>query len=287
MNQPRQETETSDSSLHDLLQQVEAMSEHFDIITRAVSESQRLATLGTLTALIAHEFNNILTPVISYAQLALNKPDDNNLSRKALEKGLSGAERAARISTALLSFAHGKQSEQDSTYLPEAIQQTLACLGRDLSKDGITLNMEVAEVHVSIEPIQLQQVLLNLIINARKALMIKGSHLSITATAQKGTCWIEVADDGPGIPPAILDSLFDPFVSAPVSSANSAKHLNSDSPAQPESQGTGLGLSLCRELINQAGGSIRVESQPDRGATFIIQLPIAEESASTHPRAAA
>lgn len=288
MEKNRQTTDARDADLQDLLLQVEAMSDHFEAITSAVNESQRLATVGTLAALLAHEFNNILTPIISYAQLALSKPDDTALARKALEKSLAGAERASKISTALLGFAHGEKGGSETCYLPDAVQSTLDCLGRDPAKDGIHLTIDVAEAHLAIDPIHLQQVLLNLIINARRALLSKGSCLSISATTHHNDCLIVVSDDGPGIPAEIADTLFQPFVSAPNHEPDPQDRASEvDTAELGEPSGTGLGLSLCKELLEQAGGSIRVESVAGRGATFYLSVPLAEDISARQPRSAA
>lgn len=248
-----------------LLAHLRRVEEQFQQIRQGLTHSHRLATLGTLTSIIAHEYNNILTPVISYAQLALANPQDVELLRKAVEKSLAGAERAAHISASLLGFAR-EHDPEPVALLPQVVEDSLACLGRHPSKDGIELVVDVPVLYLAISPLSLQQVLLNLLLNARKAMRRKGGTLTIRATAHGPRARITVADTGPGIPSAIADRLFEPFVTHATDTH--------ESPSDPK--GTGLGLCICRELVQNAGGTIEVESHPGRGATFIVTLPRAE-----------
>lgn len=254
----------------DDLAQVDRLLEHFEHleaqlqqVREGLSQSHRLATLGTIATIIAHEYNNILTPMISYAQLALANPDDAALSRKALEKALGGAERAAHISSSLLGFARDEPGQTQAD-LPQVVQESLACLGREPKRDGITLTLDVPEARVAMNPLELQQVLLNLVLNARKA-MRRGGALRITGEVNDGQVELHVADTGPGIPAGIRDRLFEPFVT----------HNVHDTPEPGEQKGTGLGLCICRDLVTRAGGTIDVTSEPGAGATFHLRLPLA------------
>src|SRR4029077_6345973 len=129
----------------------------------SLSQQNKLATLGMVTAVIAHEFNNILTPMISYTKFALSDKTDEALQQKALTKALSGAERLANISKSLLGFARGDDTTS-AAVLP-AVKETLGCLARDLTKDGISLTLVVPEtLSVAMNAGHLQQVLMNLIV---------------------------------------------------------------------------------------------------------------------------
>jgi C4-dicarboxylate-specific signal transduction histidine kinase len=243
------------------LQQLEVQLQE---VRQGLTHSHRLATLGTIASIIAHEYNNILTPMMSYAQMALAKPDDRELMKKAVEKSLAGAERAAKISASLLGFAR-EADEQQAAALPKTVQEALTCLAREPRKDGIELTLDLPEVRVAMPPLDLEQVLVNLILNARQAMKGAPGKLRISAAVQAQLVRIDVADNGPGIPAAIKDRLFEPFVTHRAEAAAA------------EGKGTGLGLSICRDLVHKAGGTIKVESQAGQGATFHIILPKADD----------
>lgn len=253
------------------LADVEQLLEHFEQlegqmqqVREALTHSHRLATLGTIASTVAHEFNNILTPMVAYCQLALAKPEDSALMRKAVEKSFQEAERASQICSALLGFSR-EHDTQHAAPLPQTIDSALACLARDPMKDGIDLAINVPAVQVAMSPLNLQQVLVNLFLNAKQA-MGRGGRLAVTGRVEESSVHIDVSDTGPGIPEQILDSLFEPFVT------------HAASPGQDDQrQGTGLGLCICRDLVRQAGGSIQVESRPGEGAAFHITVPKAED----------
>ncbi len=255
----------------DQLQQVEQLLRHFEELERQLDQvreglthSHRLATLGTIATIIAHEYNNILTPVITYAQMALASPDDHALMKKTVEKSLAGAERAAKISSSLLGFAQ-EADLAHAARVPEVVDDAVSCLGRHPSKDGIDLQIDVPDVLVAISPLNLQQVLLNLLLNARKVMRRTGGRMSVTGRATPDLVHLEVADSGPGIPEEIRDRLFEPFVT------------HRHDPTDATQRGTGLGLCICRDLVRSAGGTIGVESVPGQGATFHLTLPRAAD----------
>lgn len=255
------------ATVEQLLAHFEALESQLQQVREGLTHSHRLATLGTIASIIAHEYNNILTPMISYAQLALASPDDMPLMRKAVEKALTGAERAAKISSSLLGFAR-EADQQHAARLAKTVEDAVACMARDPKKDGIELTVSVPDVLVAISPLNLEQVLVNLMLNARQAIKRGGGCLSVTARVEGSQVKIDVADTGPGIPPHILDRLFEPFVTFREPPAE----------GQPAGgKGTGLGLCICRDLIRNAGGSITVESTPGKGATFHITLPKADD----------
>lgn len=270
-------SDTTETISQPNLDQVEQLLEHFEmleaqfqLVREGLTQSHRLATLGTLASIIAHEYNNILTPIISYAQMALANEEDTELLKKAVVKALQGAERAAKISSSLLGFSSGND-DQPNSKLQHAIGEAINCLARDPSKDGIELTIDVPDLIIMIKPIDLQQVLLNLILNARQAMRPHGGQLHISATHDHNTVFITIADTGPGIPEKICKTLFEPFVT-----------VRSSSQSEPgKAKGTGLGLCICRDLIRNAGGSISVISEPGKGATFHITLPKADDVIET------
>lgn len=241
-----------------------------DLLSRQLTESQRLATIGTIAAVIAHEFNNLLTPIVSYCQYALSSAEsdqpDMELIRKALSKAFSSSTKAGRICTSLLGLARG-HSVFGQVSVQTLVDETLLVLARDPKKDGIALRVQVEpDLHVFGDPVQLEQVLLNLLINARQAMLGKGGSLTLKASrAENGQeAKIQVIDTGPGIPDRLLPKIFQPF-------------FTTKGTAKPgEHRGTGLGLSICKEIVEHHGGRITVESTVGKGTVFTIFLPTRE-----------
>jgi C4-dicarboxylate-specific signal transduction histidine kinase len=247
-----------------LLEHFEQIENQFKQVRAGLMHSHRLATLGTIASIIAHEYNNILTPVISYGQLALASPEDQELMKKAVQKAVSGAERAASISNSLLGFAREADQEHVAD-IQEVVRDTIMCLGRDPKKDGVDLVVDVPEVKVSIPPVNLQQVLMNLVLNAMQAMKGRGrGSITITGRVDGAAVRVDVTDTGPGIPGEVSERLFEPFVT----------HSHANNPTR---KGTGLGLWICRDLIQSIGGEIEVESVQGKGTTFHLTLPVAAD----------
>jgi len=253
-----------------LLQDLERMESQLAQLEEGLMRSHRLATLGTVAATVAHEFNNLLTPMISYCQYALSQAEAGNaditLMKKALEKTQSGAEKAATICSSMLGFARDSMGEPAVCDLNDAVFEVLTCLARDPSKDGIELHVDVpVGLTVAMSPVAMQQVLMNLVLNARDAMRRTGGRLSIRAwRTEEGRVRVEVADTGCGIPAELLPEIFKPFVT----------HGHPTSTGEPdESKGTGLGLAVCHRLMEQAGGSITAQSTPGTRTPVRIATP--------------
>jgi signal transduction histidine kinase len=145
------------------------------------------------------------------------------------------------------------------------IDEAIGCLARDPKKDGIEVIVDCPDLRVAMSPLNLQQVLLNLFLNAKQAMRRKGGELRVSVRAEAGLVKITVADTGPGIPEQVMARLFEPFVThRPTTDAG-------------ERKGTGLGLCICRDLVRAAGGAIEVASDPGRGASFELTLPKADD----------
>lgn len=249
-----------------LLVRLNEMQQQLDSLRTQLTESQRLATIGTISAVIAHEFNNLLTPIVSYSQFALtsaqsDKPD-MELIRKALNKSFSSADKAARICQSMLGLARGQ-----STFGPVSVQklvdETLLVMARDPKKDGIALRVQVEpDLCVEGDAVQLEQVLLNLLINARQAMLGRGGSLTIKAARHEQTARIQVIDTGPGISEKVLPKIFDPFFTTKGTTRKG------------EAKGTGLGLAICKEIIEHHQGRIEVASEVAKGTSFSIFVPL-------------
>jgi len=228
-----------------------------------ISQLQALANIGTATCMMAHEINNLLTPLANYADLAINNPDDKPLAEKALQKTLRNCERASKIMESIIAVANGETQEKKTTRLIILVEEIFTCLCRDFAKDGITVEIRIPEdLTVWAVPVQIQQVLMNLILNARDAMLLRGGILTIKAQDAANAVQIEVADTGCGIEPADLEKIFEPFFTTKADKESPSQH-----------SGAGLGLVFCKKIINEHKGDILVESTPAKGSTFKIILP--------------
>ena len=260
----------STTDYESLLTQLQHMQAQLDSVREQLTESQRLATIGTIAAVIAHEFNNLLTPIVSYSQYALETIEsgtpDMEMVKKALTKSYQSSQKAGRICSSMLDLARG-ESAFGEVNIQKMVDEVLLVLARDPQKDGIALRVQVQPgLCVDGDPIQLEQVLLNLLINARHAMLGKGGSLTVKAqrVEESEEIRIQVIDTGPGIPEKLLPKIFQPF----FTTKGTAK--------KGEARGTGLGLAICKEIIEHHRGRIEVSSEVGRGTTFSIYLPVAQ-----------
>ncbi|HUN80567.1 MAG TPA: HAMP domain-containing sensor histidine kinase [Phycisphaerae bacterium] len=240
---------------------LEGLEGQFHDLQKQVDALQRLAGLGTVCAMIAHECNNIMTPIISYCQYALQK-GEADLMRTAVERSLKNAQKLSSLCSRLLSLASPADEELGEIPVRAAIDDAVTSLGRDLEKDSISLTTDIAEgLIVRGHPASLQQVLFNLLLNARQAMLGKPGRLTITAKPSAGGTEIEITDTGCGIKAGDLSRLFEPFFST-------KRHE-----VRAEKGGAGLGLHVCKRLMEQMGGEISVRSTPGQGTTFRLTFP--------------
>lgn len=250
------------ADMEQLLRHFEQLEQQFSVVRAGLNHSHRLTTLGTLASVMAHEYNNILTPIITYAQLSMAHPDDMDLMRKAITRALEGCERAATISSSLLGFAR-ESDDQKSASLRKTIDDAVSCQASSPEKDGIDFTVDVPTFTVAISPLKLQQVLVNLMLNARRAMKQQGGSLCVQATADDYNVHLYVIDTGPGIPEQVRERLFEPFVT----------FHPEESQQENGRKGVGLGLYICRDLVESAGGTIDCDSAEGEGTTFHITLP--------------
>ena len=233
-----------------------------DALRRQVVELQRVSSLGVLAGSISHELNNALTPILNYAKLGLRNPDPA-FQRRAFEKILDGAERAAAITGGVLGLARPRADQRSAVDVARLVEEVLLLTNKDLSKHRVHLDYRAeGKPFAKVNPAQIQQVLLNLIINARQAMSGGG-----TATIRVGLdpsgrlAEIRIADTGTGIAPADLRRIFEPFFTTKIG------------PDESGLGGTGLGLPVCREIVEGHKGRLRAESQVGKGTTFTLRLP--------------
>lgn len=272
MSEPFPNPSAVDAPALNITDVVQQLQDQLDSVRQQLTESQRLATIGTIAAVIAHEFNNILTPIISYSQYALQSAEsdkpDLDLVRKALSKSFQGATKAGKICASMLGLARG-ESSVGPVSVQQLVDEVLLVLARDPQKDGLALRVQVQpELKVLGDPVQLEQVLLNLLINARQAMLGKGGSITIKANTMPESqgaseVRIQVIDTGPGIPEKLLPKIFQPFFTTKGTTKKG------------ESKGTGLGLAICKDIFEHHKGRIEVESAVGKGTTFSLYLPVA------------
>ncbi|MFC1943005.1 PAS domain S-box protein [Chloroflexota bacterium] len=220
----------------------------------------RLASIGELAAGIAHELNNPLTGVIGFSDLLLEKdlPDDVKEDLKIINRE---AHRTAEVVRGLLTFARKQGPEKGPVDINGAIKTVLALRAYEQKVSNIEVNTEFAPdlPEVMADSFQLQQVFLNIIINAEYFMIEAHGRGTLTITTERvgNVIRASFADDGPGIPEENLRHLFDPFFTT-----------------KEVGKGTGLGLSISYGIISEHNGRIYVESELGKGATFVVELPI-------------
>ena len=222
--------------------------------------TDRLASLGELAAGTAHELNNPLTSIIGFSQLLMEKetPDDIREDLKLIN---NEAQRAVKVTRDLLTFARKHAPVKQHNQINSIIEDVLELRGHEHKVNHIDVERHLAPdlPEIMVDYFQMQQVLLNIIINAEYFMTQahnKGT-LTITTKKQNSSVVISIADDGPGILPENLRRIFDPFFTT-----------------KEAGNGTGLGLSICHGIVTEHGGQIYIRSQLGKGATVFVDLPI-------------
>jgi signal transduction histidine kinase len=242
------------------------------LLREQLARAQRLSALGELTSTTAHEFNNILTTIINYAKMGL-RHHDTGVRDKAFQKILDAGTRAARITGSILGVARNRGSKLEPVDLARLIDDTLLLLEREMNKYHVAIERQFQPVPpVMANGNQIQQILMNLLINARQAMPSGGRViLKLLPDPEHEMVDLVVRDTGCGIDPENLRRIFDPFFTTKKGPDDSGKG------------GTGLGLASCREIIEAHHGRIRVESAPGKGTAFTIKLPVAKPSHDRTP----
>jgi signal transduction histidine kinase len=234
-----------------------------------VLEARKLAGLGELLGTTTHEFNNALTTILNYARMGLRHRDQPTRD-KALERILSAGTRAAKITASVLSMSRSRATRFEPTDLTMLVEDVLVLLEREMMKYRVQVEREFAPVpRVAANPSQIQQVLLNLLVNARQAMPGGGRLiLRLAHDEPSGLVDLMVRDTGCGMTPDVMRRIFDP-------------HFTTKSgPDETGKGGTGLGLTACREIVEAHRGRIRVESAPGKGTAITIRLPVLQAAAA-------
>ncbi len=238
-------------------------------IEAALIRAERLAAVGELAGGVAHEFNNINTSVLGFSELLLGDGQHSAETRDCLLRIRKAALRAKSITSSLLTFAGKGVSDFALANLALVLRESLALVSRDLETNGIEVRTELdTSITLPLDPSQIGQVALNLLLNAQHALLDRSEkRIEVRSWSEAEHACFSVTDTGCGIPEEHLGKIFSPFFST------KGEHSLGDS-SQAAVRGTGLGLSVSQTIIDNHGGRILVESQPGRGSTFTVRLPL-------------
>jgi signal transduction histidine kinase len=242
-----------------------SLERRLEMVEAELRQARRMAALGELVSTTTHEFNNVLTTIINYAKLGLRHKDEASRD-KALTKILAAAGRAEKITNGVLGIARNRGHERAPTDLAKLIDSSLVLLEREMQKYRILVEVQFEPAPLAlVAGNEIQQVLLNLLTNARQA-MPRGGRILIRVApdAAANTVDLTVRDSGNGIPPEALPKIFDRYYTTKTGPDASGKG------------GTGVGLSACREIIEAHQGRIRVESTVGVGTAFTLKLPVAK-----------
>lgn len=240
-------------------------------LERQLRHTQKMEAIGTLAGGVAHDFNNVLTPIMGYAEIIRLKMKHDGFRDKAvydyLDEILKAAKRAKTLVEQVLTFSRGVEKKAVLQYMHPIVKEVMKLM-RVTLPSTIVIKEEVDEQcgRVLIDPVQIHQVLINLCTNSSHAMV--GNHGELTIklanapTTGDGRDWLELAvsDTGCGIERELLDRIFEPYYST-----------------KEKTRGTGMGLAMVHGIISRQGGHINVESEVGVGTTFSIFLPVAQK----------
>ncbi len=241
---------------------------------RALQQSQKMESIGRLAGGVAHDFNNLLGIILGWSRLLLDR--DEEVPREALEQIARAAERGAELTRQLLAFSRSAVARPQDVYLDERLADVARMLERLLG-DGFELKVFAPPASLRpaiVDPALLEQVVVNLVVNARDSmprggvikirfgeLMVGQDHAEL---APGDYVTLEIQDEGHGIAPEVLPRIFEPFFTT-----------------KDQGKGTGLGLSTCLGIAQQSGGTLRVRPAGDAGTIFELVLPAGDDDAAT------
>jgi signal transduction histidine kinase/DNA-binding response OmpR family regulator len=228
-------------------------------------QTARLSTMGELSAVVAHQINNPLTTIMVDSELILSdlNPDDQNF------EGVTAIHRAGKRAHAVVKrlLSNARRSDPDEPLVPievhETIFNTLELVTTHIERSNIRFDVQMPPsrtAYVMAAPGHLEDLWLNLLLNARDALAgVPDALIKVSGMQTDKIIRIIISDNGPGIPGPYLEQIFNPFFTT-----------------KPSGEGTGLGLYICKQIVDKCKGTIRVETEASKGATFVVELPLAE-----------
>lgn len=225
----------------------------------ALVQSEKMAAVGTLSAGLAHEVKNPLSAVLGYAQLAKRKLSQPDVIKKHLDIIENETRRCNEIIGNLMQFSRQEKGEFTDVTINEVVEKSVGIVDHQLGLKNVHVNMKLAPDIPEIigNSNQLQQVLMNLAINAQQAMEPDGGTVDIATYFDNDNVYISVSDTGPGISEEVVEKIFEPFFTTKAAG-----------------EGTGLGLSVTYGIIRDHKGYIRVERADSGGARFVIALPL-------------
>lgn len=235
-----------------------------DGLRRQVIALQRISSLGVLAGGVFHELNNALTPILNYAKLGLRNPDPSYRER-ALTRILEAGQRAATITSGMLGLSRPNRDPHQRlpADLNRLVEEVVLLVAKELARNRVRLEVQLlGRPFARVNPAQIQQVLINLLINARQAMPQGGvARVRLATDATGRYAELSVIDHGVGIAPENLPRIFEPFFSTKTG------------PDAAGLGGTGLGLAVCRDIVEAHHGRLRAESRLGKGSTFTLMLP--------------
>jgi len=253
---------------HALQDELTLANEHASRLEQSLIGAQRLTTIGQIAAQMAHEFKNILMIIMGHAEWAISQ-DEPELMDQALHTAVVSSQRGADVVKGLLSYAKGRQIKSKLIPADRLVDRALDLIAWSLPKCHIQLVRDYdCDACVRVVPVRIDQVFLNLVLNARNAMDPDGGRLTVSVrpAETEGYVAFSVQDTGCGILNEHLEQIFDPFFTTRTRPEDGGS----------TDWGTGLGLPVSRDLVRQAGGEIHVESTPGKGSTFTVLLPMAD-----------
>jgi two-component system NtrC family sensor kinase len=237
------------------------------IMNRQMMEAGKLVSIGELAAGIMHEMNNLVALMVEKAGWIQDLIADEDLTtgehlgeiRESLNHIQNQGRRCNELSQRLLGFARKPDTVTQLSHIDQLIQEVIDLTAQYVKANHATIDVRLAAdlPPVQVPPVELQQILINLIFNAVAATSDRQGDIKIRSYEEKDYLVIEVADNGIGIPEKNLSAIFEPFFTT-----------------KPGGKGTGLGLSICQELLTAFGGSIDVVSILNQGTTFTLKIPV-------------